>query len=647
MTLSRPPAPAAALALALCAAVPATALAQPAALRETTVTATRFPDDPRTLPYGVSVVTAEDIARSGASTVNEALMRVLGVAGRQDLYGGGDYALDLRAFGATADNNQVIVLDGVRLSENDIGGTRLAGIPVDSIERIEVLRGSGAVLYGEGATGGVISITTKAGAGRQQPSGGSVYGAAGSHGLRDLRATGHVNAGSVSIDASGQRRKADNHRDNFRSDFDAASVGVQWSGGGVRFGGRLSRDDLDTGLPGALTTAQYRANPRQTTNPADRASLRNELASLFAEAQLGDWLLGWDVSARDKELRSINFGAPFDYDIDASTSSLRARHQARFGSVANELRVGVDVGHWTRRRLSVPASVGDQANRGVYLRDELTLAGGTRLSAGARTERLRKRLDDGIAPTGLAGRVNAWELGASHPVAPEVTAFGRVGRSFRLANVDEFSFTTPGVPLRPQLARDLELGARWTPAGGRVEVRLYRHALTDEIGFDPGGVGPFGPFGANVNLAPTRRQGLEVEAQRDLSATLSVRASAAVRRSEFASGPSAGNDVPLAPSRSLAVRADWVPAAGQRLTGGVQWVGSQAVDFANACRIPSHAVADLRYAVTVRQAEIALGVANLFDKRYFTQAFACAAGQPTSIYPEPGRAFTLSARLNF
>ena len=145
-----------------------------------TVTATRFPESAADLPLGVNVVTAAQIKASGATTVNEAIMKLLGVPGRLDFYGGGDYALDLRAFGTTADNNQVVVVDGIRVSEADLGGTRLAGIAIDSVERIEVIRGSGAVLYGEGATGGVIAITTKAGRGLARQSQADVYAAAGS-----------------------------------------------------------------------------------------------------------------------------------------------------------------------------------------------------------------------------------------------------------------------------------------------------------------------------------------------------------------------------------------------------------------------------------------------------------------------------------
>lgn len=170
--------------------MPAHAQTQPAAsvLPPVVVTATRFAEDANTLPFGVSVITAKDIKDVGAVTVNEAVMKLLGVPGRLDFYGGGDYSLDLRGFGGTADSNQAVIVDGVRINEGDLGGTRLAGIPIDSIERIEVVRGSAAVLYGAGATAGAIVITTKAASGRARVSSAQGYVGMGSHSLLDTRA---------------------------------------------------------------------------------------------------------------------------------------------------------------------------------------------------------------------------------------------------------------------------------------------------------------------------------------------------------------------------------------------------------------------------------------------------------------------------
>ncbi|QDL36399.1 TonB-dependent receptor [Rhodoferax sediminis] len=635
------------LPLALTAAFPVLAQNQPAAsLNETIVTATRFAEPAESLPLGVSVITADEIRASGTTTVNEALMRLLGVVGRQDFYGGGDYALDLRGFGITADSNQVVMVDGMKISEADLGGTRLAGIPIDSVERIEVLRSSGAVLYGEGATGGVILITTKAGAGKARHNSASVYAGAGSYGLREARANATVAGGGFSLDVSGLKRDSDNHRDNFRSKVDGASVTGQWSNDWLRLGARYSQDSLDTGLPGALTAAQYAADPKQTTTPNDHAHIRNTRNSIFAEAMLGNWQLAADAGSRQKNLVSSLSGFPFAYDIDANNYSLRARNEARLGEVKNALILGTDYNDWSRDVLGAFGSVAQQSSRAWYVKDDVTLPGsGTRLSAGWRTERIAK--DSTSAAAGLSDRQHAWELGVSQPVAQGVTVYGRAGRSFRLANVDEFSFTTPGVILKPQTSRDLELGTRWAYEAGKLEARLYRSMLENEIGFDPNAAGPFGFAGANVNFDPTRRQGLEIDASHALTKMVGLRVDAAVRKANFRSGPYAGNDVPLVPQRTLAVHADWTPAAGHHITGGVNWVSSQHPDFGNSCRIPAYATVDLRYAYQWQQVELSLGVANLFDRKYYTQAFGCAAGVTTSIYPEAGRAITAAMRVRF
>lgn len=631
-----------------CASVMAQTSLTPVSLTPVVVSATRFSAAAADLPFGVSVLTADEIKASGVTTVNDAIMKLLGVPGRIDLYGGGDYSLDLRGFGTTADNNQVIVLDGIRINEADLGGTRLAGIAIDSVERIEVIRGSGAVLYGEGATGGVIVITTKAGRGTARESQADVYAAAGSFGLREARASGTLVAGGFSLDAAANKRDTDNDRDNFRSKVDGASLTGQWGNDWLRVGARYAYDHLGTGLPGSLTAAQYDADPHQTTTPLDSASIRNSRSSVFGQAMLGDWQIGLDAGWRAKSLNSTNSGFVYAYDVDASTYALRAKHAATFGAYTNSFIAGIDHGAWKRTVLGSFGSEANQHSQAVYLRDELALPGGTRLSAGWRTESVKK--DNSSATTSIDERPNAWELGLVQPVGAGVSLYGRYGRSFRLANVDEFGFTTPGVELKTQTSRDAELGVRWGYTGGRAELRAYRSALTNEIGYDPNAVGPssaFGFNGANVNFDPTRREGVELEVTQVLAANANLRVNAAARRARFTAGAYQGNDVPLTPRRSLSVRADWSPVAGHRIDGGVNVVSSQSPDFDNACRMPSYTTADLRYAYQWGLSELAIGVSNLTNAKYYTQAFSCVNGEVSSIYPEAGRAVTASVRLHF
>lgn len=630
------------------------ALAVPALAQQrlpaVTVTATRFAEPADALPFGVSVITAREIQDSGVGTVNEAIMKLLGVVGRLDTSGGNNYTLDLRGFGATAESNQVVIVDGLRLNEADLTSAGLSSIPIGSVERIEVLRGSGSVLYGEGATGGVIVVTTKAGSGAQRKTSAELYGAVGSHGLRERRANAVVAGGGFSVDVAASNRDSDGYRRNSATEYDAVSAAAQWSNDWLRVGLRTGRDASNSGLPGALSAAQYAADPTQAISLTEYGANQRSQAGLFVQAALGNWELVADANQRRKNYDSVAFASPYAYDVDADNFGLRARHDAMLGGMGNVFIAGYDRGSWDRtivRSSFTPIGTSASARTSAfYFRDELTLpSSGTRLSLGARSEGITKT--ESLSASAVDDRQHAWELGLSQPLGTAFTAYARIGRSYRLANVDEFSFTTPGTSLQAQTSRDSELGLRWKVATSRVELRVYRSALRNEIGYDPSGVGPYGPFGVNVNFDPTRRQGVELEARHALGPTLDVRVNAAVRQAKFTAGPYAGNDVSLVPRRTLAVRADWRPAPGHTLDAGVTWVSSQSPDFANQCRIPGYATGDVRYAYQWRNAEFALGIANLADHRYYTQAFSCIAGVTNGIYPEAGRTATASMRVAF
>ncbi len=126
------------------------------------ITATRFPDSKRDLPVGVTVITADDIRKSASSNLGDILAQ-FGLLQIRDLAGTQNPQLDLRGFGVTGDQNTLVLLDGLRLSESDLESAQLSAIPLESIERIEIVRGGGAVLYGAGASGGTINIITRHG----------------------------------------------------------------------------------------------------------------------------------------------------------------------------------------------------------------------------------------------------------------------------------------------------------------------------------------------------------------------------------------------------------------------------------------------------------------------------------------------------
>lgn len=121
------------------------------------VTATRLtPENTRARGF-VSVITAEDIRNSTARTLPDLLGREAGVLTR-NLYGnnGASATVDMRGFGATSTQNTLILLDGRRLNDVDLSAVDYSAIPLESIERIEIIRNGGDVLYGDGAVSGTI-----------------------------------------------------------------------------------------------------------------------------------------------------------------------------------------------------------------------------------------------------------------------------------------------------------------------------------------------------------------------------------------------------------------------------------------------------------------------------------------------------------
>lgn len=636
----------AALPLALCATFPAYAQTQ---LNAVVVSATRFSEPAHAVPYAVSVVTGEEIRASGASTVNEALIKLLGIPGRIDTSGGGNYTLDLRGFGGTADKNQVVIVDGRRLKEDDLSASNLSVVPIETVERIEVIRGSGSVQYGEGATGGVIVVTTKAGKGVERRNGATVGASVGSFATREAHASAVLASGGFSVDVAAKDARSNGYRDNFASTSNSLASTVQWSNDWLRLGAQSGRRMLQSGWPGALTTAQYASDPTQASSLVDFGNSKSENTGVFAEALVGDWQLAADANERTRQVRNYSGGA-YGSDVLASNVNLRARHEFRSSTLTNALVVGIDNAKWASTITSGWGAGGitDSRSTAVYATDDVGwVATGTRLNLGVRGDAVAKQTT--TSAVRLDERPTAWQVGLSQVLAPAVTAFGHLGSGYRLATGDEYTFTQPGVVLQTQTSRDVELGARWVQGADRLELRWYRSDLTNELGYDPviANPGSWSGVGANVNFDPTRRQGVELEAKHKWTESVQLRANLAVREAKFSAGPYAGNDVALVPHQTVALGATWRPTAGHLLDAGMNWVSDQSATFSNQCTIPSYTTVDARYAYTVGQLELALGVKNLADTKYYTLAYGCAAGVPTSLYPEPGRSVTASVQFSF
>ncbi len=634
------------------------------------VTATRFPDSRFGAPIGARVITDDEIRYSGASNVAEVLNKLGGVMTRQDLYGGSNPSLDLRGFGVTGDENTLVLVDGIRVSENELSAARLSGIPLDAVERIEILPGgAGAVLYGSNATGGVINIITKPG--RTDSREANVSVGMGNFGTRDLRGTASVGGERISLNLNAQDYRSDNERKNNHVDEENAegrlALHLQDTDLALNFGSERNR----ARLPGARTEAQWQGDPLGTSTPNDFAKTDLWHAGLSLTHRMGDVEFAANLARRDRSteyfFNPVGSLSADHRHVTTDEFSPRIKWNANLASLANELVAGYDLRHWNFDSkkyddfgfgFAGPSlETGTQETRGWYVQDSLQVSSSTLLSLGARTELLDIRRDVPYALTMTPAnqedkrRLDAWSIGLKQTLVKGLAAHIRVGTSYRIANIDENRcYAATCDLLKPQTSKDQELGLAWTGTDALASIVMFRSDLNNEIYYN-------NLLFNNVNLKPTRREGIELAGTWDPLSNLTLSGRYTFTDATFRSGVYSGIDVtgktvPVVPRQRASLLANWAITGLDRFNIGANYVGRQQYDNDPANRfskMPSYMTVDTKYSHRLGDATLGLTIKNLFDKKYYSYAIVDSSTNPTTfnVYPDLSRTIMATFEYKF
>jgi iron complex outermembrane receptor protein len=629
-------------------------------LKEVFVTASRSEQSFEAAPIGSSIIFSEEILRSGVVDANEAVRMLGGVWGRRDLNGGREAVLDMRAYGDSAANNLVVLVDGIRISENELASARLSAISPEMIDRIEIVRGSASVLWGEGASAGVINVLTKTGANVVGTKGSVVLGVE-SFGGRDARADIYSSSQGVSMSAQVRSYKTDGYRQNSQHSNDAVNIGVSF-GDRSTLKTKLSAnfETLDMRWPGALPYSDYLISSRQTIRPNDFGKQDQSRWTLSLEKQIDSTLVAVDFSRKDKNSQSYqDWGFGTDERIHSESISYqlspRASWTQDFGGSLLNTTVGADFNQWEYKRSDLWSDPswssnekGIQTSQAAYARTDLLLASKWRINAGLRFEEFQRTLDKVTSGTRLEDKpsLSAVELGVSRILDERWTAYTRFATSYRVANVDEFRNLTNA--LLPQQAKDLEAGARYRHGTSTFGVRIFQQRTRDEIAYDDS-------LFANVNLDPVLRRGLEVEGAVNMSKNLKISAVLQAIRAQLDGGSYAGKDLPLAPKMTSLLRASYLTDEGRNsFDFSMRTVGAAPFgnDWNNTCpmSIPQANFFDLGYrfkSALDSGWSVRIGVENLLDKQSFSTGYTNAACGGYNVYPDLGRSFKLSTSYSF
>jgi len=659
------------------------------------VTAPRFPDEIRRLPASVTVIGAEDIAKSAARTLPELLNEQVGFT-MKDLYGNNaaTTTIDLRGFGATGAQNTLILLDGRRLNDFDLSGVQWSAIPLASVERIEILRGTGAVLYGDNASAGVVNIVLKSPL--AQGTHAEAYGRVASFKTKEGQLYASTANDKLGVSGSLYGYDSDGYRQNNRNEQRNGTLNLRWALERGSLDLRFGADRQDLRLPGArrvqpsIGLDEYAADPRGAQTPLDYANRDGTRYGLTWLQRFGDAEFTLGVDRRDKDQLSYfdQQGFPTTRGDRLTLDSItpRLRMPLALGGLRHSVVLGADMNYWdfNSRRADVPVNLNQPANHvfvtqqtlGLYVQDTIDLTRSTLATLGFRQERAKYSGDDVADPASPAcffcsaapsvretQREHAWEVGLRHALDARSVMFGRVGRSYRFVNAEEIyendvNFLPQFQILRPQHAITYEGGAEWRAGGHGLRLTLFRSNITDEIHLDPftTGVG-------NTNLPPSRRQGFELDGRWQASPRLRFSGGYAYTDAKFLEGtlagspfaigtnlPIAGNTVPLVPRHKLNLGMSWDLLARTRLSAALTAASSQVMDNDEpntlGVRIPAYHVLDLKLARDFRWGRVAAIVNNAFNEKYYTYAVRSAfVADRYALYPLPGTAYGLTVEV--
>ena len=621
-------------------------------LEEVVVTATRDVEEIRKIPANVTVITKEEIEQSNARSTVDLLRSEEGVVVR-DFYGNGKNAtVDIRGLGETAPLNVLVLVDGRRVNEIDLSGVDWTQIPVDQIERVEIVRGSGSVLYGDNAVGGVINIITKK---PDKPFSARAEGVLGSYQYGKIAGSAGGKWGPYSAMLNAGYSTTEGYRENgFLRAKDVGGRFIYDLNDRVRFNLSGSLHSDKAGLPGALTQNEIRTLGRRgTTSPDDKAETDDGYGAFGLKARLWDYgQVEADLSYRHREVKDFFPSFSFEDKRNSGTWGFTPRYilEKPLWDLPNKLILGLDL-YRSDSNISSESAFGPNRSEikknsfGLYAHDEVSLLNDLLLSLGLRDEWVTYDLFQ--AEPFLKDKVSdsepAWDLGLNYLFGKKSSVFFSHKRSFRFPVSDElvqFVFIPPNLVARvnpnmkPQTGYHYEVGIRhvFPVFNDQLEANLtfFWIDMKDEIFFNP-------QTFTNENFPKTRRQGIEAGVRARPFPWLSAWANYGYVRPLLRAESFSGNDIPGVPRHKGSLGADAELGKGFLFSTRANIVGSRYFisDWANQVeKQGTYNTVDVKLSYSWKGLTAFFGINNLFNRNYEEFGVVSSSGTP-NFYPSP------------
>lgn len=490
--------PAAAAAACACAASAAAWADGGPVLGPVVVTATRQAERAAETLASLEVIDRAEIERAGHSSLVELLSARAGI--QVTTNGGAGSTAKVFIRGAES-GHTLLLVDGMRVGSATRGDAALEVIPLEAVERIEILRGAASALYGSDAIGGVIQIFTRKGEPGVQPALRVGFGSdatralsaslsGGAERLRYSLVAGHERTAGINA-KPGSRAGSDPDRDGFRNDYQSASMSL----------GLREQDEVGISLLRADAQNDYDAG-KAFDSYLDK---RTESATAHLRNQLG---VGWTSTLR------------LGYSTERAFTRSSATSSSEFGTVQRLLSWQHDVALAGGSLLAAYEHLEQEVDTSTAYVEDKRIVNSALLGWGGQFGRHHLQVNARHDDNSQFGGRTTGSVAYGYQFLPEWRVQGSIGSAFKAPTFNDLYYprsctssgcNTGNPDLKPEEALNRELGVVWESGHYSARATYFNNRIRNLIEWAllPG-VKPRTRMAGNVSDA--RLEGLELGA---------------------------------------------------------------------------------------------------------------------------------------
>lgn len=636
-------------------------------LEKIIVTPYRYSETLENTPASVSVIDSEEIFGSGAATTVGVLSELPGVVVRDWTGNGSKATVDIRGFGEQAGLNVLVLINGRRVNEIDLSGTDWTQIPLEQIEKIEVLRGGfGSVLYGDNATSGVINIITKRGG--VKPLSAQVVAEYGSYDMNKQSINLDGTVKKLNYFLSFGREGTHGYRNNtyfngsdFSSRFDYK---IDSTGTLLRFNQAYNKSNY--GLPGALSTTNLaNFNRRYSAFGDDHAKDIDYNFVVGIDQETGEFgKFSFDNSFRRRRTFTNFIGANGGYNpiIKSHINTIGINPKYVFDKplfmLGNKAILGYDFYRYDFNSDTYNLAVVKQSDNYVrkessafYLQDELALNEKITFTGGYRYEGIRYdfnyndySLVNPLVDSKVELKAIAYNIGLTYKYA-NGNLFVNHSKGFRSPAVDEyFVYGVFNPALEDQESKNYEIGMHHKISDFlNFGISGYWMDLKNELYYNPATFN-------NENYDRTSHRGIEMDFKSVLPWNFTLGGSYTFDQAVFRQGTYKNKSIPMVPEHKFNLN------IGYAFTDLLKWSFSSNYlsnkyfinDEANNWpKLKQVFTLDTNLGFQKNDYKVSCGINNILNAKYYQYGVCNATTGAVNYYPASGRNFFIKASRRF